>query len=290
MKPLKFSSIATLMMILFMGLFSEISAQDKGDVVVMLNGEQKEGKVTGISDNSVKFVYSGETLEYELKKSEINKIEFASGRTEVINEVAQASATAAPASNPADRKNKIAVLPFDFMTNDPTVPVDPMHTRIQSSCINSIRENTKGLDVQDPMTTNSILTQNNISAENMKSVTPKDMAIMLGVEYVVYGAYELIHEGSMTTGSGVTTYKEKETKKGDYDDREKKSKGTAVSSSSSSTRETYDSRLDLNIYNDQGENIYSDSRRPFSAGVDEYKSPIDYLVKRTPFGSKGKKK
>lgn len=59
----------------------EVQAQDeKGDVVVLFNGEKKTGKVVAIGGSSIKFSYVEETLEYELPKKDVNKIIFPSGR------------------------------------------------------------------------------------------------------------------------------------------------------------------------------------------------------------------
>ncbi|GAA0880946.1 hypothetical protein GCM10009119_39160 [Algoriphagus jejuensis] len=59
-------------------------AQVKNDIVVLSNGEMKEGKVTGVTDSKIKFRYAGEELEYEFSKSQISKIEFGSGRVETF--------------------------------------------------------------------------------------------------------------------------------------------------------------------------------------------------------------
>jgi len=266
---------------------TSLNAQEKGDLVIILNGDRNEGKVLEILDNSIKFKYHGEDLEYEFKKAEIKEIEFASGRTQVFNDASHTSATSnTSTSTPEERKNKIAVLPFDYITNDPNIPVDEMHTRIQTSCLNSIRANTAGLTPQDPMTTNAILAQHNITGQNLKTIMPKDMAELLGVEYVVYGVYDLQNKGTFTTGSGATTYKEKESKSNDKN--KKSNSGTAYSSSSTSTSTNYEARVDLNIYNDQGKSIYAGSREPLLADPESYTSTLDYMIKRTPFGTKHK--
>jgi len=266
-------------------------AQEKNDVVVMKNGENRTGKVLGITDNTIKFKYSGEDLEYEFQKSDIFKIDFASGRVEVINDMSQSSTGAVKktiVADAGDRKNKLAVLPFEYITGDPSIPVESMSKQIQSECVNIFRDETRLLQMQDPMVTNSILAKNDISAENYRTILPKDMALILGVEYVVYGTFNVQNEGQMTTGSAVTTYKDKESQKREDDRRSTKSSGTAVSSNSSYTKTNYDTRIELNIYNDAGNNLYSDSRKPFSGDPQGYSSGLKYLIKRCPFGSKAK--
>ncbi|MBP94066.1 MAG: hypothetical protein CMC55_08115 [Flavobacteriaceae bacterium] len=48
-------------------------AQSESDVVAMLNGDEKKGNVTAISDEEITFIYNGETLEYKLKSKDVNK-------------------------------------------------------------------------------------------------------------------------------------------------------------------------------------------------------------------------
>ena len=38
------------------------------DVILKTNGEELKGKITKINDDGVSFVYTGETLEYAIKK------------------------------------------------------------------------------------------------------------------------------------------------------------------------------------------------------------------------------
>jgi TolB-like protein len=265
----------------------EAFPQNSPDVIIMLNGEQKSGKVMGIDENTIRFKYSGEDLEYTFKKSEINKIQFASGRTEVINEIVS-STQSTNTSTAADRTNKLAVLPIEYITNDPSINTTGIADQIQFECVNRFKDETKNLKILDPMTTNSILAKNAISIDNFKTITPKELANILGVEYVVYGSFTVTNDGASTYGSSVTTYKDKEER--DYNDskRDTKSKGTAITSNSSSTRISYDTHFDMNIYNDSGENIYSDSRSPFGGDPEGYKGSVKYLVQHSPFGSKSK--
>lgn len=114
------------------------------------------------------------------------------------------------------------------------------------------------------------------------------MALILGMEYVVYGTADVENKGTITTGSGVTTYKDKESNKYENNKNNSKASGTAISSGSSVTRINCDEHISLTIYNDQGNNIYSDKRSPFGSDLDAYNASLKYMVKRTPFGSKSK--
>lgn len=264
-----------------------MSAQNKVDTVIMNNGEKREGKVTQMLENSILFVYKGETLSYEFKKSEINKIVFASGRTETISN----ASTAVPVSvvsSAADRRGKIAVLPFEFITNDPALNVNSMAEQLQADSFLSIKENTHGLEIQDPITTNSILAKNKIAYSNLKTVSPEEMATLLGVENVVYGIANVTNKGTSTYGSGLKSYDDKDVYKKEGGKETTKSSGSAYSSNSATTMINYQTKINLNIFNDKGTNLYSESRDAFGTGFDAYHATINYLIKRCPFGSKVK--
>lgn len=269
-----------------------VSAQEKVDVIYLKSGEKKEGKVTGITETHVKFRYTGEEFDYELPKTDLAKIQFASGREEVF-QVADTGATVSTAAGPAnavEAHNKIAVLPFQFSSNDPSMDTKSMSSLAQNTTANSIREQYGNLMLQDPMTTNALLAKNNIDYSNITTMLPAEVANLLGVEFVVYGTVNLTNKGATTTGTTGTSYKERE--KTDYtrgksDDR---TKGSAISSSTSTTKIEYDTSVDFRLFNNKGTNMYSDSRHVFGSSVDSYESGIDYMIKRTPFGSKYGKK
>lgn len=261
-------------------------AQDKQDAVIMTNGEKREGKVVSVKDDAIKFIYKGENLEYEFKKSDINKIVFASGRTETFSNAVSPDATFT--STAAERKGKIAILPFEFITNDSGLNVNSMSEQLQNDSYLSVKQNTTGLQVQDPITTNSILAKNGLSHANLKSKSPKEMAILLGVENVVYGITNVTNKGAATYGSGLSTYNDKSSEKKENRKEETKASGSVYSSNNSTTLVQYDTKVELSFYNDQGTNLYSESRNSFGSGFDASHATINYLIKRSPFGSKTK--
>lgn len=264
--------------IIFLLLAFTLQAQEQSvDVVYMLNGETKNGKVTAINDNAIKFVYKGETLEYDIKKSDINKVVYASGRTEVFTAVQSSVEKQVDA---VDRKGKIAVLPFNFTTNDTGLQTEDMGHQIQQNCAAVLAQEAGQLKVQDVMQTNAILARNNIDAKSAMITDPKNLAAILGVEYVVFGTANIANKGASTYGSQVKTYDDKKDKQ--------KSSGTEVSSNNSTTIINYETTVDIKIYNDQGNNIYNNTRTSFGTQMDSYRETVKYIIKRTPFGSKHK--
>src|SRR5690349_14865088 len=164
-------------LLLLLVVLSSVNAQQAtGDIVIMLNGEKKEGKVVAVSQTTIKFKYKGEDLEYEFNKSDIDRIQFASGRMEVFKGQQAGSATAGapvvPATPAADRKGKIAVVPFDLNTNDPGIGPEKMSQQIQADCIAAIKKYTHGLTVVDLQSVNAMLAQHNVTPNKLGSVPP----------------------------------------------------------------------------------------------------------------------
>ncbi|WBL23530.1 hypothetical protein [Zunongwangia sp. HRR-M8] len=283
MKTLK--PFLTVILFMITATTSILYAQEKSDTVYMLNGETKEGKVTAIQENSIEFVYSGEDLTYELKKADVQKIVFGSGRTQIISQVASPTSNIGTTSA-ADRKNKLAVLPFTMVSNDQGLMSEAMSGQIQHAAINSFKKNTRQLMVQDPMTTNAILLKNNLDPNSIKTLMPQKVAEILGVEFVVYGTANISFEGTRSYGSSSTTYKDKTEK--DKAKKEDKSSGKEFTSNSSSTTSNYDTSIELNIFSDSGSNLYSVSRNAFGSSLDTYDGTLNYLIKRCPWGSKNK--
>lgn len=279
MKSLFNSTPLTVLSFLIFFLSFSATAQDTADTVIMMDGKERKGKVTAINDSEITFIFTGETLEYKIKRAEVNKIIFASGRTQLISKKATKQNTQST-SNLVIRKGKMAVLPFKVITNMDSVDKEAIGRQIQTDCTNTIKKESPMIEVIDPRIVNATLAKNNISVNQLETMLPNELAITLGVEHVVFGSYDVENTGTRTSGSTVTTYKSKK-------DRSKR-KGTAISSGSSSTSDTYDSKITMDIYNDKGSNIYSVSRKPFMAGLDKYHSTIKYLIKRAPFGSKHK--
>lgn len=272
----------------------QLLAQTKNDVVILLNGERKEGKITGITSSQVKFRYAGEEFDYEFEKAEVAKIEFASGRVETFatpSEIPSAKSGRNPylAGGP-DTHNLVAVLPFEFFSNDPGMAEESMSKLVQNTTANIVRDEYRTLTLQDPLTTNANLAKSNVTRSNISSFTPDEIATMLGVEFIVFGTLSITNKGTSTIGSAGTTYKEKETSSYSNDNSSSNTKGGVFTSSSSSTTIEYDTTVDFRMFNDRGDNLYSQSRHVFGTSVDSYKGGIEYMVRRTPFGSKYGKK
>ncbi|MDZ7645692.1 MAG: hypothetical protein U5K54_00140 [Cytophagales bacterium] len=195
--------------LVFVFLCSLTVAQDKAsDRILMLDGEERIGKVTEINEDEVKFVYSGETLVYVIKKESINKIQFASGRIEVITEVKKGDDGTQVGSSLEAHHNVVAVLPFSFLGQGGDRD-SKMGMKVQSDCYTLLKKSASQFTIQDPITTNAVLIKNNINENNVAGLTPSEIANLLGVEYVIYGAVKLDQTGSTTSSGAYGTSKNK---------------------------------------------------------------------------------
>jgi len=253
-------------------------AQTKEDVIYLADGTQKKGKVISITDDGIKFSYTGEDVQYELKKQALTKIVFANGREEVFaNSASTANMNATNGGSSTVRAstsagNSLAVIPFEIVSNEAGLTTDAMRREIQQSCIDALKSKGMSFQIQDPRTTNAALSKSGIAFADIANHTPDDLAKLLNVDYVVLGVYDIQNKGSMSYGSGVVTYNDKT--------QDNKSKGTAVQSNNSYTSTNYDTKVQLSIYDSNGRQLFSDTRRPFMGSLDSYKGALKTLAKR----------
>ncbi|WET67820.1 hypothetical protein [Sphingobacterium sp.] len=252
-------------------------AQTKEDIIYLADGSQKKGKVVSISDDVIKFSYTGEEVQYELKRQAINKIVFANGREEsfqssstsqVNNELANSNLSK------RDQGNRLAVIPFEIVSNDQALATDAMRREIQQACIDAMRSRGLSFQIQDPRATNSALTKAGIGLADIANHVPDELAKLLDVDYVVLGSYEIENKGSSSFGSGTATYNNK--------NQDNKNKGSVVQSNNSFTTINYNTKVQMNIYDSSGKQLFSDTRKPLFGGLDSYKGALKTLAKRIP--------
>lgn len=269
-------------MIFFFMSFAQQPASN--DVILKVNGEELTGKVLKINDSDIEFAYAGETLTYTIKKTDIIKITFSSGRIEFFNKQALTSqspngekAIAGPGLG--DHHNKVAVLPFTVI-QDGQPANDAVGEEVQNECFAFLNKHAGVYTILNPRTTNALLTKAGISQETLKGYTMDDLCNMLNVEYVVAGTVSMNRTSQTTWQSGSGTLK---TKGNDKDDK----KDTRYSSSSyGTTTQNYQTRLALSIFNDKGNSVYDQDRASFWNMQDAYKITLEYLLKRSPLYTK----
>lgn len=256
--------------------------EEKFDIVLKVNGDELIGKVTEIGEDAVKFIYKGESLSYSIKKVEILKIKFASGRIEFFNRPSEkpaasegTSSNTAQGTGPLEHHNKVAIMPFVYLI-DKRAADEEVRIKVQQECYTILRNHSGGLTIQDPMTTNALLIKAGITAENFRGYTPIEICDLLGVEYLVMGRVNQ-ERGSVTNSQ----YNSSTTNRG-TNNKTGNNFWNSNSSGSSTSRQSYQTSMNINVYTDKGENIFSQDHTAFFDTNDAYKLTLNYLLKRTP--------
>lgn len=274
------------LLLLLIPLFSitawaQTQAPEKVDVILKVNGDEMKGKITKINDVDLTFIYSGETLEYTVKKSDILKIVHSSGRIEVINQPALPSEArkndrVVMNGSPADHHNKIAILPFHFLM-DHQAGAEEVGYKAQQDTYAFLSQHSAGYSILNPMTTNALLIKAGVTRDKIMGFTMDEICNILGVEYVIDGTITQNKgmQTSSTSDNANTTIKKKD------DKNVVGVKSSEYSYANSAQR--YDVAVSLNIYTDTNASIYSQNHKAFLTSTDaSYTGPLEYLLKRCP--------
>lgn len=265
----------SIMMSLFLytGAICQNRPDVKEDVIVKSNGDELRGKITKINDESLQFVYSGESLEYTVKKNDIVRIVHSSGRVETF---ASSVPQNQPRTSSSDHRNKIAILPFGFLM-DQQAGSQEIGYKAQDDTYNFLVKHSAGYTVQDTRTTNSLLLKNDITRDKLRGYSMKEICDILGVEYLVDGTITQT-KGAMTTMS--SGYSSTDVKR---DNAEKVKNVNNYGTNNGYTEQRYDMSVSLSIYTDADANIFSQSHKALLTTTDgSYNAPLEYLLKRSP--------
>lgn len=244
----------------------------KEDSVLMLNGETKHGKIISVGTDAISFVHSGEKLEYALKKADINKIVFASGRTEIVTVPTVAKS---PSDNyPPMEHNLIAVLPFKYRSvGEPLEQINATKEKLQDDTYSYLSKRNGVYKFQDPQTTNALLIRNGIDENTIKGYTFDELCKVLGTEYIVQGGL------SRSSKENVSSAESKTVKKDDDRARQSKAANTVV-------QKTYENEVSVLIYNRQNDKVFDNHRTAILSGEASYKDALFYMLKRCPIYNK----
>jgi hypothetical protein len=175
-------------------------------------------------------------------------------------------------------ENKVAILPITYVAEGNDIKLDEMRYRLQNIAHDYLRSDAMELKFQDPAETNALLRRNGVNESNIREFTPKELATILQVEYVLMGIVTQDFVGEATViHTNRRDYDRRHDNRGRY--RETNRRQT---NGISRTTQQLSTNIDLDVYNDKGENIYSKSRRSILSDVDAYKNGIHYLLKRSP--------
>lgn len=286
--------LVTLLFTVFLfAAFSQTASNN--DVVLKLNGDEMVGKVTEIGDSEIKFVYKGETLVYSIKKADILKITYASGRIEFINKPALPSESAGnanagnPVAKPAmktgigDHHNKVAILPFAYLI-DKQDAGEQMTYAVQNEAYAFLSKHAGMLELQSLNTTNALLIKSGVNNGNIRGFTMGEICDILGVEFVLQGAIRQDKTTASNISSGTTTGKI--TTNNNNKNAIGSINGRSTYSGYSTSIQNYSTSVTMSVFNDKGENLFSQDHQSFWSSNNAYKVTLQYLLKRTPLYKK----
>lgn len=265
-----------------------VDKQEKSDVVLKLNGDELVGKVTEVTDTEIKFIYQGEDLPYSIKKADIIKITFASGRIEFFNKpplpsekkdsetqpVQTPSSSVKSSGGLESHHNKVAVLPIGFVRDNQDAGTE-MAYKAQGDIYAFLQKHSAGLTIVDPRTTNALLAKKGITQQTIRGVTMDEICAVLDVEFVVTGGITQNRVAEMTSSSSSGNITNS------WNGNKDKTSGSAYSSSSSF--QYYSNTVTLQIYNDRNDAIFNENRKGLLNTTDgSYSAPLEFLLKKCP--------
>lgn len=268
----------TLLSLLFSIILLAAQAQEKSDEILLTSGVEYIGKVTEINEKEVKFSHKGEALVYTIPKSQIFRIAFASGRTEIFSSSAGSAENSSPGDKITVNKDMIAILPFRFVSNKVYPGWEEMAYRIQEEAYVQSLVNFPKYSFQTPATTNAILLKKGINPQQLRAYTMDEIANLLGVGFVMTGEVNMRSTGYTQAGTQ-SIYQ-------NNNNNSIKPVGTSTNSSttvinSSKVVESFATQVSLKIYNDKGSTLFTRSRESVWSVPDAYKATLNYLLKRT---------
>lgn len=267
--------------VLFLGFFSSWA---QNDIILKTNGEEMVGHVTQINVEDLNFTYQNESVPYTVPQKDIVKITFSSGRIQFFNKPSDIKTK----SNLGDHHNKVAILPFGYIKDQDSGSKE-MTEKIQRETYRAFSSKSSELKYQDVLTTNNLLAKAGYGSDNKNGFTMGEICDILGVEYVIQGTVSVEKDAVTSYSSTNVETKNKSTETNSKpknnivgDIWNSSSDGKTSASTYSSTSQDYSTSIIMNIYNDKGDNIFSQDHDSFWWGEDAYKTTLNYLAKRSP--------
>lgn len=268
---------------LIMFILGTLLSSAQYDIILKVNGEEMVGKVIAVDNDNLKFAYKDERVEYTVPNTDISKITFSSGRIQFFNNPTE---TKSQATNPVNYHNKVAILPFVYIKDQETSS-SAMTEKIQRETFSIFKSKAVSLQYQDINTTNNILAKAGITNDNTNHFTMGEICNILGVEYLIQGMVSVEKTGSSnyssTNSSGKSKGKVGTDKIGNLWGI---AKGSTASHTYGSTTDNFNSSININIYNNRGDNLFSQNHDSFWQTEDAYKITLNFLAKKSPLYKK----
>jgi hypothetical protein len=187
----------------------------KNDIIVTTDGQFLQVKVTKVAEDVITFSYPSENVVNEMKRNGIDKIVFASGRTQNFNistntvaSEADSSAvekTAAPLAEavktPNYVENTMAIMPMEFEKNG--AYNKDLASGATDYFVGLVREKSgnDGIKVLRLEKAIEKLLDAGIGYEKLRQSTPEQLRNALGTEYILYVSIQEMEKDSTVAAS-----------------------------------------------------------------------------------------
>lgn len=265
--------------ILLFSLNSLAQNKASADIITKTSGAKIEAEVKEVTDDQIKFTYTGESVVYTLNRSEVKKIQFKSGRTETFDGNDDDAGKPAARAATADHGNKVAVLPFAYISDGQSGNSE-MSIKVQNECYAYLNKHAGNYSIMDVHATNAALAKAGINRSNMDNFSMDDICNALGVAYVVTGMV------TVDKGSQTSYQSNAQNSNSKRNEERTKSSSSTYGSSYATADQNYETSMNLSIYNDKGESIFNHNRKAFWHQQDSYKDALEYILKRCPLYKK----
>ncbi len=170
---MKNSKLFFIVFLLLATFFGFAQGGKKLDKIIKRDYQIIECTISKMSDKTVEYSLPGETIQISLDVSQIAKIDFASGRSQIfdVSQTNNSSSSGSPAIATSEMKtNTIAVLPVPYLNSDTQESSEEMAKFAQNDLYNKLLDKSSNilpLTVQDLRTTNSLLHNAGIDYKNI---------------------------------------------------------------------------------------------------------------------------
>lgn len=205
--------------LLFTASFAQQNAL-KNDIIITADGQLLQVKVVKVTDDAISFNYPGEGVINEIKPGKINKIVFASGRTQnfggkksASNNVGTAMANAPEASGdsndfllaeesapelPSYEEGLLSVVPIDFQRNGAYDKNLASAATKHLIGLMSNESSSQKLQVQPMSTSIEKLIDSGFNYSKLRKSSPEELRGALGAEYLMFVTIEESEKGVAT--------------------------------------------------------------------------------------------
>lgn len=259
----------------------------KLDKIIKRDYQIIECTITKINDSTVEYSLPNESLVISLDLSQVAKIDYASGRSQLFDVNATTSTNKTNGSVSSDSKsatvkvNTIAVLPVPYVNSENMDSSEEMSKFAQNDIYSKLIDkssNISPLSVQDLRETNSLLHKAGLNYKNIDETPIADLHEILGVDNIIAAKVTYTLTQNQTT-TGYTSGNAK------VNDSHNKLKTQEVTTNNTQTQLVYNYHVYFDIYKNDSK-IYTQSRKPMLNLKDSWMDAIAYLLKRSPIYTK----